>query len=112
MCLTVKVDIKELASVSWMDGGYVVCAIHIHGTTANRVKVYVLGGRGKKLNDLVSEQPGIRSTKNTKKVNTFEPRCKPKKKFTGSYNEVNPLTLLTVTVKNVPFSSLGWSLRY
>ena len=61
MCLTVKVDINELTSVSWMGGGYVVCAIHIHGTRANRVKVYVLGGWGEKLNDLVSEQPGIRS---------------------------------------------------
>ena len=61
MCLTVKADINELTSVSWMDGGYVVCAIHIHGTRANTVKVYVLGGRGEKLNDLVSEQPGIRS---------------------------------------------------
>ena len=50
MCLTVKVDINEQTSVSWMDGGYVVCAIHIHGTRANRVKVYVLGGRGEKLN--------------------------------------------------------------
>ena len=60
MCLTVKVDINELTSVSWMDGG-VVCAIHIHGTRANRVKVYVLGGRGEKLHDLVSEQAVIRS---------------------------------------------------
>jgi len=57
----VKVDIKKLTSVSWMGGGYVVCAIHFHGTRANWVKVYVLGGRGEKINDLVCEKPGMRS---------------------------------------------------
>ena len=59
--ITLKVDSKELTSVIWMGGGYMVCVIHIHGTRASSVEVHVLGGRGEKLNDLVSEQPGIPS---------------------------------------------------
>ena len=31
--------------------------------------------------------------KKHKEVNTLEPSCKPKKKFTGSYTEVNPLSI-------------------
>ena len=54
-------DSKELTSVIWMSGGYMLCAIHFHGTRASSVEVHVLGGRGEKLNDLVSEQPGIPS---------------------------------------------------
>ena len=28
-----------------------------------------------------------------KDVNTFEPRCKPKKNLKGSYTEVNPISI-------------------
>ena len=129
-----------------MGGGYVVCAIHIHGTRANRVKVYVLGGWGEKLNDLVSEQPGIRSkwkppcafrahlrcknlwntwlTKNTKTSTHSNLDANQKKKFKRFLHRGKPYQhksvpmviyrkkYQTVTVKNVPSSSLGCSLRY
>ena len=59
-----------------------------------------------------------------KDVNTFEPRCKPKKKFKRFLHRGKPYQhksvpmviyrkkYQTVTVKNVPSTSLGCSLRY